>query len=90
MNRGSLIFYNENGEVLFVTGEVEGDVFPNILPKSLYCVEINFGELKGKNLLGVDIETKGLITEDIGIPLTTEQQRIAELENIILESEGLV
>lgn len=89
MNRGSLIFYNENGEVLFVTGEVEGNVSPNILPKSLYCVEINFGELKGKNLLCVDIETNKIITENI-IKAQTEAERIAELENIILESEGLV
>jgi len=89
MQRGSLIIYDNSGKIWVNTGEAEGDILPNEIPLGLPYIETQFGELNGKRLISVNVETQTLITEDIIIPLT-EQQRIIELENIILESEGLI
>jgi hypothetical protein len=90
MQRGSLIIYDNTGKVWVNTGDAEGDVLPHEYPTGLPYIETSFGELNNKRTIAVDVATKTLITEDIVIPLTAEQQRIADLENQLLESEGLI
>ena len=88
--RGSIIVYDNAGMVWANTGDSSGDLGDVVIPVGLPYIETQFGELDGKLVMGVDVETRTLITEDIVIPLTPDQKRISELENILLESEGLI
>lgn len=84
MQRGSIIIYDNLGKIWSNSGDAEGDILPNELPVGLPYIETQFGELNGKKAVSVDVETKTLITGDITIPLTFEQQQIIELENQML------
>lgn len=65
MQRGSLIIYDNEGKIWVNTGDAEGDVLPHTLPVGLPYIETEFGQLKGKRVLSVDVTTKTLVTEDI-------------------------
>ena len=65
MQRGSLIIYDNKGKIWVNTGDAEGDVLPHTLPVGLPYIETEFGQLKGKRVLSVDVTTKTLVTEDI-------------------------
>ena len=65
MQRGSLIIYDNEGKIWVNTGDAEGDVLPHTLPAGLPYIETEFGQLKGKRVLSVDVTTKTLVTEDI-------------------------
>jgi hypothetical protein len=84
MQRGSLIVYDNSGKVWVNTCDAEGDILPHTPPDGLPFIETQFGELNGKRLIAVDVTTKTLITEDIVVPLTAEQQQIINLENQLL------
>jgi len=87
---GSLIIYDDNGKIWAVFPDAEGNVLPHEKPIGLPYIETAFGELNGKRALSVDVANGTLVTEDIIIPLTPDQQKIVDLENILLESEGLI
>ena len=84
MQRGSLIIYDNSGKVWVNTGDAEGDILPHTTPDGLPYIETQFGELNGKNIIAVDVENKTLITENIVVPLTADQQQIIDLENQLL------
>jgi len=92
MQRGNLVIYDLNGKVWMQTGEAEGDILPHEYPSGLPCIEIPFGTMATKKLINIDVsqEVHEPVFEDIIIPLTPDQQRIIDLENILLESEGLI
>lgn len=90
MQRGSLILYDTTGKIFLNTGDWDGSILPNEIPVGIPYIETQFGELNGKRVISVNVETKTLITEDIITPLSAEQQKITELENKLLETEGLI
>lgn len=87
MQRGSLIIYDNTGKIFLNNGDAEGDILPNTIPVGLPYIETQFGELKNKTVKSVDVSVipHKLITEDIPVQPTYQ-----ELENKILESEGLL
>lgn len=86
MKRGSLIIYDQNGEIWVNTGDAEGDINPHTIPEGLPYVITEFGALEGKRVIRVDAETKTLITEEIPTKPTYE-----ELENqLLLGKDGLL
>lgn len=85
MQRGSLIIYDHEGRIWANTGDAEGDILPHEYPVGLPYIETQFGELRGKRVLGVDVYTKTLITEDVPIEPTYE-----ELQQQLLIARGVI
>ncbi|BDR75750.1 hypothetical protein [Clostridium tetani] len=87
MKRGSLIIYDNEGKVWVNTGDAEGDILPHTLPSGLPYIITEYGQLEGKIVKGVNVETKELILEDIP-KVETEEERLRrekeELENQLL------
>ncbi|WP_039242561.1 hypothetical protein [Clostridium botulinum] len=86
MKRGSLIIYDNSGKIWINTGDAEGDILPHTLPTGLPYILTEFGELDGKIVKGVDVETKELILEDIPKVETKEEKLNKEL----LESKSTI
>jgi hypothetical protein len=88
MKRGCLIIYDDNGKVWYESGDADdggsGGLPPHAYPVGLPYIETQFGELNGKRLISVDVETKTLVTEDVVVPISSEQLKIQELENQML------
>lgn len=85
MQRGSLIIYDNTGKVWVNTGDAEGDVLPHTPPVGLPYIETAFGQLDGKRVIGVDVATATLITEDIPVQPTYE-----ELQQQLLIAQGVI
>ena len=82
MQRGTLILYDNTGEIFFESGEAQGDILPHKYPIGIPYMEIPFGAMDGKRVLSIDVSTTPHtpITEDVAIPKTEEQKRTEELE----------
>lgn len=96
MKIGNRIVYDQDGEIVFQTGEMQGDVLPHKELTSLNFIDIGFGEVDytAFNVIGVNPESKEVILEATNAPLTPEQQ-IKELEDALLlaadaESGGIL
>lgn len=85
MQRGSLIIYDNEGKIFLNTGDAEGDILPHTPPAGLPYIITEFGDLKNKKVIKVDIATKTLVTEDIPVQLTYE-----ELQQQLLQSQGVI
>lgn len=87
MKRGSLIIYDGNGKVWLNTGDAEGDILPHIIPKGLPYIITEYGQLDGKIVKAINVETKELILEDKP-KVETEEEKLRrekeELENQLL------
>lgn len=89
MQRGSLIIYDNEGKIFLNTGDAEGDILPHTLPVGLPYILTEFGELKNKRVLNVDVSVTPhkLVTEDIPV-VETETEKLlrekTELENQLL------
>lgn len=85
MQRGNLIIYDLEGKIFSQTGEAEGDILPHIYPVGLPYIEIPFGTMASKKLIGIDVSVTPHepIFEDLEI-LQSDADRIAELENQLL------
>ncbi|APF26635.1 hypothetical protein NPD5_291 [Clostridium sporogenes] len=77
MKRGSLIIYDNTGEIWVNTGDAEGNILPHIVPTGLPYIITEFGELDGRIVKGVDVETKKLILEDIP-KVETEEDKLKD------------
>lgn len=84
MEVGNRVFFDQDGDLVFLTGERSGDVLPDKEITKLDFVDLEYGALKNKKLLYVDVVTKTPIFEDIPIFETEEQRRIRELEDALL------
>lgn len=85
MQRGSLIIYDNNGKIWYNSGDAEGDILPHEHPVGLPYIETQFGELDGKRVLSVDVETQTLITEDASTQPTYE-----DLQQQLLIAQGVI
>lgn len=83
---GPRIFFDQDGEVLFIHGSYEGDVNQRKELTSIDYVDVEYGEidLALDIIEGVNTETKELIIRRIEQPETEEQRRIRELEDALL------
>ncbi|EGT4050392.1 hypothetical protein I5976_01010 [Clostridioides difficile] len=90
MNRANRIIYDQTGKILLQTGEATGDVLEHDTITELYYVDIEYGSIDyTKNrIIGINIETKEPILEEIPVFITEEEKRIQELENQILLNEN--
>lgn len=97
MKRGNLILYDNTGRIFLQTGEAQGDVLPHEYPVGIPYIEIPFGVMRNKIIIGVDVSTNphNLIVEDIPHVETEEERLQRELleaqEQIVnLEYEKLI
>ncbi|HBF2562788.1 hypothetical protein [Clostridioides difficile] len=90
MNRANRIIYNQTGKILLQTGEATGDLLEHDEITELHCIDVEYGSIDyTKNrIIGINIETKEPILEEIPIYITDEEKRIQELENQLLTAEN--
>ncbi|HBH3621158.1 TPA: hypothetical protein KSK19_001529 [Clostridioides difficile] len=90
MNRANRIICDQTGKILLQTGEATGDVLKHDTITELHCIDIPYGSIDyTKNrIIGINIETKEPILEEIPIFVTEEEKRIQELENQLLIAEN--
>ncbi|HBG5949718.1 hypothetical protein LWF11_20445, partial [Clostridioides difficile] len=86
MNRANRIIYDQTGKILLQTGEATGDILQHDTITELHCIDVEYGSIDyTKNrIIGINIETKEPILEEIPIFVTEEEKRIQELENQLL------
>ncbi|MDW0092707.1 hypothetical protein RHK27_20260 [Clostridioides difficile] len=90
MDRANRIICDQTGKILLQTGEATGDILEHDEITELHCIDIEYGSIDyAKNrIIGINVETKEPILEEIPVYLTEEEKRIQELENQILIAEN--
>ncbi|HBF1268711.1 TPA: hypothetical protein KNR57_003776 [Clostridioides difficile] len=90
MNRANRIICDQTGKILLQTGEATGDVLPHDEITELHCIDVLYGSIDytRNRVIGINIETKEPILEEIPVFITEEEKRIQELENQILLNEN--
>ncbi|HEK4640115.1 Uncharacterised protein [Clostridioides difficile] len=90
MNRANRIIYDQTGKILLQTGEATGDILEHDTITELHFVDVPYGSVDytKSRIVGINIETKEAILEEIPVYLTEEEKRIQELENQLLISEN--
>ncbi len=86
MQIGNRIVYDQDGDIVFQTGEREGVVVANKDITELHFVDLEYGAINHQThrIIGINITTKQPILEDIEVIETEEQSRIRELEDALL------
>ncbi|MDN9884319.1 hypothetical protein KLM16_08675 [Clostridioides difficile] len=86
MERGNRIICDQTGKILLQTGEATGDILEHDEITELHFVDIPYGSIDytRNRIIGINIETKEPILEEIPTFISDEEKRIQELENQIL------
>ncbi|HAT6237919.1 hypothetical protein ACWJU5_16470 [Clostridioides difficile] len=90
MDRANRIICDQTGKILLQTGEATGDILEHDEITELHFVDIPYGNIDytRNRIIGINIETKEPILEEIPVFISEEEKRIQELENQILLSEN--
>ncbi|MER0283799.1 hypothetical protein ABRY17_07845 [Clostridioides difficile] len=82
MERGNRVIYNQNGDIIFQTGEAIGDVLQHVEIKELHYLDLEFGSIdySKQYIESINPVTKELNIKDIPVILTDEQKRLKALE----------
>ncbi|MCR1655027.1 hypothetical protein NLF04_009735 [Clostridioides difficile] len=90
MNVPNRVIYDQTGKIIFETGESCGDVLPHNKITELDYIDIPYGSIDyiKNRIIGINIETKEPILEEIPTFISDEEKRIQELENQILLNEN--
>lgn len=86
MQIGNRIIYDQDGEILLQTGEMQGEVLPRKEITELHFIDLDYGAINFQThrLVAIDPKTKQPILEEMSIQLTPEEQKIKELEDQLL------
>lgn len=87
---GRRIFFDEEGEIIFYEGQSKGNVpeRKNIKKIEYIDLEYDYVDYNKYKIIGINIETKQPILEEIPIYMSEEEKRIQELENQLLIAEN--
>ncbi|UDN56908.1 hypothetical protein [Clostridioides sp. ES-S-0010-02] len=90
MEVGKLIIYDNKGKILFQGGEGKGDLIPYDKDMKVDWLEVKYNSIDYSKyrIIGINVETKEPILEEIPVFITEEEKRIQELENQILIAEN--
>ncbi|HEK8842960.1 TPA: hypothetical protein STX52_000100 [Clostridioides difficile] len=90
MEIGATIIFDQDGEIVKYIGEMQGDAIFRKPIEKLDFINIDYGtiDFNKYRLVGINIETKEPILEEIPVFITEEEKRIQELENQILLNEN--
>lgn len=90
MKLGNRIIYNQDGDIIYMTGDMEGEGIERKEISSLDYIELDYGSIDYSKyrIVGVDVEKRIPIIEVIDREKTPEEI-IEELENqlLLLEDE---
>ena len=89
---GNRIVFDQDGEIIHQTGEMQGDVLPRKEITELNFIDLEYGEINYSThrIVLIDVETKQPILEEIPQFKTEEQLRIEQLENELLLASGVI
>lgn len=91
MKLGNRIYYNQTGKMVWMTGEMQGDVLPHQVDEVIQYIDLEFGDETLKNAEEFHIENGQIVvTKHREIEKTPEQIRIEELENELLIQKGVI
>lgn len=90
MDRANRIIYDQTGKILLQTGEATGDILEHDTITELHYIDVEYGSIDytRNRIIGINIETKEPILEEIPTFISDEEKRIQELENQILIAEN--
>ncbi|HBG2118013.1 TPA: hypothetical protein KPJ77_003931 [Clostridioides difficile] len=82
MERGNRVIYNQDGKIIFQTGEAIGDILAHDVITKLNYLDIEFGSIdySKQYIESINPITKELVIKDIEVVLTDEQKRLEALE----------
>ncbi|HEK8816407.1 TPA: hypothetical protein STX48_003966 [Clostridioides difficile] len=82
--------YDQTGKILLQTGEATGDILEHDTITELHYIDVEYGSIDytRNRIIGINIETKEPILEEIPVFISEEEKRIQELENQILLNEN--
>lgn len=83
---GNRIYYDQDGEIIFQTGEMQGIVPMRKENQIVSYVDLEYGQIDTNKycIVGIDVASKQPIVEEIVQELTAEQKQIKELEDQLL------
>ncbi|MBH7874099.1 hypothetical protein KWW51_19365 [Clostridioides difficile] len=86
MNRANRIIYNQDGKILLQTGEATGDILEHDTITELHYIDIPYGSIDytKTRIVGINIETKQPILEEIPVYVSKAEKEKQELENQLL------
>lgn len=89
MQIGSRLFYDQNGEILFHLAPTESDQPRKVITK-VETLDLDPGiDHTNLKMIGVNTVTRE-VNFEVVLPTKTDAERIIELENLLLENEGLI
>ncbi|MGC8431340.1 hypothetical protein ACP3U7_17990 [Clostridioides difficile] len=90
MDRANRIIYDQTGKILLQTGEATGDILEHDTITELHYIDVEYGSIDytRNRIIGINIETKEPISEEIPTFISDEEKRIQELENQLLIAEN--
>ncbi|HBF2451363.1 hypothetical protein K9770_18145 [Clostridioides difficile] len=90
MNRANRIICDQTGKILLQTGEATGDILEHDTITELHYIDVEYGSIDytRNRIIGINIETKEPILEEIPTFISDEEKRIQELENQLLIAEN--
>ncbi|KPI48688.1 hypothetical protein ACWTV9_08480 [Clostridioides difficile] len=82
MERGNRVIYNQDGKIIFQTGEATGDILEHDVITELHCLDVEYGSIDytKQYIESINPVTKEPILKDIPVILTDEQKRLKALE----------
>lgn len=88
MQVGNRIIYDQDGEVLCQTGEMEGDVLPRKTITQLSCIDIPYKQVDFSKyrITRIDVNSQQPILEE----LPQRHPTYEELQQLLLIAEGVI
>ncbi|MCC0647155.1 hypothetical protein [Clostridioides sp. ZZV15-6598] len=89
MEIGRRIIFDQDGEIIAIYGEMEGDIIPRKTISKLDYIDIPFKSIPDNCYIEkIDAVSNVPIIKELKRELTEEEKRIQELENQILSNEN--
>ncbi|EGT4047635.1 hypothetical protein ERM65_06560 [Clostridioides difficile] len=87
---GRRMFFDEEGEIIFYEGQSRGNVPKRKNIKKIEYIDLAYDyiDYEKYRIIGINIETKEPILEEIQVFISEEEKRIQELENQLLIAEN--
>ncbi|MCC0682468.1 hypothetical protein IC218_19690 [Clostridioides sp. ES-S-0005-03] len=89
MEIGRRIIFDQDGEIIAIFGEMEGDIIPRKTITKLDYIDIPYKAIDDDCYIEkIDTNNNVPIIKKLKVELTEEQQRMQELENQLLIAEN--
>ncbi|MDB3084741.1 hypothetical protein C4097_09290 [Clostridioides difficile] len=82
MERGNRIIYDQDGKIIFQTGEATGDILEHDTITELHFLDVEYGSIdySKQYIESINPITKEPVLKDVEVILTDEQKRLKVLE----------